>query len=132
LCTKTFCEYEFYYNKDPNEKKNKDPDQESSDDDFEEEAEAKRKKKVFQTRVHEQKNQSPAWGYSYSHLLDIDDDIIAKLQSESITCAVYGMQDGREKFRKLNNTHGDKASSYPKKGGLGDDDEQIISKSKSG
>jgi len=26
LCTKTFCEYEFYYTKDPNEKKNKDAD----------------------------------------------------------------------------------------------------------
>jgi len=25
-----------------------------------------------------------------------------------MTCAVYGMQDGREKFRKLNNALGDK------------------------
>jgi len=38
--------------------------------------------------------------------VDIDDDIILKLQSDSIAVAVMGMQDGREKFAgklKINN-----------------------------
>ena len=38
--------------------------------------------------------------------MDIDDDIILKLQSDSIAVAVMGMQDGREKFAgklKINN-----------------------------
>jgi len=79
LCTKTFCEYEFYHTKDPNEEKNKDEDQESSDDQFGEEPDTNRKKKLFRSKVYQAKSTSPAWGYACSHLLDIDDDIISKL-----------------------------------------------------
>lgn len=79
LCTKTFCEYEFYHSKDPNDMKHKEEDQESSDDHFGEEVDNKHKKKLFRTRVHEPKSQSPPWGYACSHLMDIDDDVITKL-----------------------------------------------------
>ena len=37
-------------------------------------------------------------------MLDIDEDILLKFQSESLAVAVFGMQDGREKFgKKLKN-----------------------------
>lgn len=65
-------------------------------------AKAKKKKyKTFRTKEVEQKTQDPAWEYSGSHILDIDEDILLKFQSESLAVAVYGMQDGREKFGKV-------------------------------
>ena len=54
----------------------------------------------------DKKTQTPVWDYKGVHLMDIDDDIIMKLQSDSIAVAVMGMQDGREKFAgrlKINN-----------------------------
>lgn len=35
-----------------------------------------------------------------SHTVEIDDEMLLKLQSESLAVAVYGMQDGREKLIK--------------------------------
>lgn len=58
----------------------------------------KRKKKQFATKIVDKKTQAPLWDYKGVHLMDIDDDIILKLQSDSIAVAVMGMQDGREKF----------------------------------
>ena len=34
-------------------------------------------------------------------MLDIDEDMLVKLQSDLITVAVYGMQDGCDRLRKL-------------------------------
>lgn len=42
--------------------------------------------------------------------MDIDDEMLIKLQSDSITVAVYGMQDGREKFKELSNPDGSNAN----------------------
>lgn len=61
----------------------------------------KRKRKMFQTKVIKEKTPNPNWDYRQQHLVDIDDEILIKMQSDSITVAVYGMQDGREKFKGL-------------------------------
>ena len=69
----------------------------------------KRKRKLFQTKVVKEKTPNPNWDYKQQHLLDIDDEMLIKLQSDSITVAVYGMQDGREKFKDLSNPDGTNA-----------------------
>lgn len=104
LCAKTYAQYEFYYMKDPNEQNEDDEDDEHfADEDEEDRANnrSKKLKKVFQTKTVDQKTVAPSWDYKFSHLLDIDEDLLMKLQTDSITVAVYGMQDGREKFAKL-------------------------------
>lgn len=122
LCTKTHCQYDFYQTKDPNKKikDNSNPDGSTTavddstsedEDDLDarignDEASSvvkapKRKKKLFQTKVVDEKTHNPAWNFKAQHLVQIDDDMLIKLQSDSITVAVYGMQDGREKFLKI-------------------------------
>ena len=67
-------------------------------DDFQQ---VRRKKALYKTKAVDKKTQNPFWDYKGSHLIDIDEEMVMKLQSESITVAVYGMQDGREKFAML-------------------------------
>ena len=110
LCTKTFCEYEFYYTKDLNKKLkgdtsevNEDEEETMSDDDDEMDARMggsasyapKRRRKMFKTKTIDQKTDNPKWGYQCNHLITIDEEIILKLQSDSISSAVFGMQDGK-------------------------------------
>ena len=109
LCTNTFCEYEFYYTKDMNKKKNEmsevneDEEETMSDDGDEMDAmmggtqasyAPKRKRKMFKTKTIDTKTSNPHWGYRCDHLITIDEEIILKLQSDSITSSVFGMQEG--------------------------------------
>lgn len=72
-------------------------------DDGEDGAKAKKKKKfkTFRTKEIQQKTREPVWDYNSQHMLEIDEDILMKFGSESLAVAVYGMQDGREKFGKV-------------------------------
>lgn len=131
LCSKTFCQYDFLHQKQDAsnaqkmvdgqiiEEVDEEDKSESEDDmegigDVEDEndtgTKAKKKKyKTFKTKEVAQKTQEPVWDYSTQHMLDIDEDIILKFQTESLAVAVYGMQDGREKFGKaLKNVFGEK------------------------
>ena len=86
----------------------------------------KRKRKMFQTKVVQEKTPNPTWDFKQQHLLDIDDEMLIKLQSDSITVAVYGMQDGREKFKNLqiaDGTSGDRRKSKSITGGPHNHDE---------
>ena len=58
---------------------------------------------MFETRVVEEKVPNPSWNFKASHLLEIDEDMLVKLQSDLITVAVYGMQDGCDRLRKKAN-----------------------------
>lgn len=111
LCTKTFCQYEFYQTKDKNKqidgvKTLDEEDTMSSEDEDDMDARMngdtshvpKRKKKSFKTKTVDQKTQAPSWNYKGSHLMYIDDDILMRLQADSLAGGVYGLQDGREKL----------------------------------
>jgi len=80
-----------------------------ADDSYAQDAKSgkKRKYKSFKSTEISEKTQEPQWDYHCAHVLDIDEELIIKLQSESLAVAVYGMQDGREKFAKLKNAFSD-------------------------
>ena len=58
---------------------------------------------VFRTKRVLEKTQTPTWDYQKSHTLELDDEMITKLQNESLVVTVFGLQDGPEKFGKLQN-----------------------------
>lgn len=57
-----------------------------------------RKYKTFKTPEVYEKTKLPTWNYIGEHVLDIDQDLIDKFSSESLTVALYGMQEEREAF----------------------------------
>lgn len=59
-----------------------------------------RKPRKFRTAVYEKKTQEPDWSYRMSHTFDIDDDMLLKLQQDSLCVSVYGKQDGFDKYFK--------------------------------
>lgn len=127
LCTKTYCAYEFYDTKDKSKKKEEKKEEAdgggegddgesstSSDDSNDEHLQTtiedeprskgpKRKKREFKTKIIEDKTQSPVWNFMATHYNLIDEEILARLQSDSIAAGVYGQQDGKEKLLALKN-----------------------------
>ena len=103
LSTRTFCQYEFYAAagelREDEESDGMEGIGEVIRDAGDMQVKEKKKKlRVFKTREVEQRTQKPAWEYKVGHTVEIDEDMLLKLQSESLAVAVFGMQEGREKF----------------------------------
>lgn len=128
LCARTFCQYEFYASGDQL------ADEEDSDGldnigDIADDGDGRTVKKlrVFKTKEIEQKTQKPQWEYKVSHSVDIDEEMLLKLQSESLAVAVFGMQEGREKFGAKLVGAGNSKVEEKKANEIGED-QQIIEK----
>ena len=114
LCTSTYCQYDFYHTKG---EKHLDEEQETlklceviDEDagDMEHIGEADgdegnriwRRPRIFRTIPVDKKTQEPAWNYRMQHTFEIDDDMLLKMQNESLCVSVFGIQDGLDKYFK--------------------------------